>query len=80
MLGLTMRSLARVGAEVVRVERGSAADAAGIEAGDVITAIGASLAPNGAQVESSFASARLGDFMIVTLMRGPAHRVVAIQR
>ena len=80
MLGLTMRSLARVGAEVVRVTRGSAAEAAGIEAGDVITAIGASLAPSAAQVESSFASARPGDFTIVTLMRGPAHRVVAIQR
>jgi hypothetical protein len=80
MLGLTMRPLARVGAEVVRVERGSAAEAAGIEVGDVITAIGASLAPSAAQVESSFAAARPGDFTIVTLMRGPAHRVVAIQR
>lgn len=80
MLGLTMRPLARVGAEVVRVERGSAAEAAGIEAGDVITAIGASLAPSAAQVESSFAAARPGDFTIVTLMRGPVHRVVAIQR
>jgi hypothetical protein len=79
-LGLTMRTLARVGVEVVRVERGSAADAAGIEAGDVITAVGASMAPSAAQVESAFTSARRGDFTIVTLMRGPAHRVVALQR
>jgi putative serine protease PepD len=75
-----MRTLARVGVEVVRVERGSAADAAGIEAGDVITAVGASMAPSAAQVESAFTSARRGDFTIVTLMRGPAHRVVALQR
>ena len=80
MLGLTLRPLGSVGAEVVRVERGSAADAAGIEAGDVITVIGASIAPSAAQVESSFASARRGDFMIVALMRGPEHRVVALQR
>jgi S1-C subfamily serine protease len=80
VLGLTMRPLARVGTEVIRVEQGSAADAAGIEAGDVITAIGASMAPTAEQVESSFASAARGDFMIVAVMRGPARRIVALQR
>jgi S1-C subfamily serine protease len=75
-----MRPVARIGAEVVRVERGSAAYTAGIQSGDVITAIGSSMAPSAAQIESSFASARRGEFMIVALVRGPAHRVVALQR
>jgi len=75
-----MRSLDRLGAVVVTVERGSAADAAGIEVGDVITAIGARMAPSPAQVRSSFAAARQGDLLIVAVTSGPAHRVVALQR
>ena len=79
-LGLTMRTDARVGAEVTRVERGSAGDAAGIAAGDLVTAIGGIDAPTPAQVRSAFASLAPGDSAIVAVRRGGAHRVMAIQR
>ena len=79
-LGLTMRTDARVGAEVTRVERGSAGDAAGIAAGDLVTAIGSIDAPTPAQVRSAFASLAPGDSVIVAVRRGGAHRVMAIQR
>ena len=38
-LGLTLRARTKIGAEVVRVERGSAADRAGLAVGDVITLV-----------------------------------------
>jgi hypothetical protein len=79
-LGLTMRTDARVGAEVTRVERGSAGDAAGIAAGDLVTAIGSIDAPTPAQVRAAFASLARGDSVIVAVRRGGAHRVTAIQR
>jgi len=79
-LGLTLRTDARVGAEVTRVERGSAGDAAGIAAGDLVTAIGSIDAPTPAQVRSAFASLAPGDSVIVAVRRGGAHRVMAIQR
>jgi S1-C subfamily serine protease len=80
MLGLTMRSIERVGAAVVRVEPGSAAEAAGVETGDVITAIGDAMAPSATQVETAFASTQRGALLVLALTRGAAHRVVALQR
>jgi S1-C subfamily serine protease len=79
-LGLVMRPVPRVGAEVMRVNRGSAGEAAGILAGDLITAIGSVTAPTPAQVRSAFASVEQGDLLIVAVRRGGAHRVMAIQR
>jgi PDZ domain-containing protein len=79
-LGLTMRRVGRVGTEVMRVDPRSAADAAGILAGDLVTAIGSITAPTPAQVRSAFASMKQGDLLIVAVRRGGAHRVVAIQR
>jgi putative serine protease PepD len=75
-----MRPIADVGAAIVRVDPGSAAEAAGVEAGDVITAIGDTMAPSAAQVQSAFASMRPGDLLILTVTRGAAQRVVAIRR
>jgi hypothetical protein len=80
MLGLTMRPVAGVGAAIVRVDPGSAAEAAGVEAGDVITTIGDTLAPSAEQVETAFASTRHGALLILAVTRGAAHRVVALQR
>lgn len=80
MLGLTMRPIAGVGAAIVRVDPGSAAEAAGVETGDVITAIGDTVAPGAEQVETAFASTRRGALLILAVTRGAAHRVVAIQR
>ncbi len=80
MLGLTMRSIARVGAAIVRVDPGSAAEAGGVEPGDVITAIGDSMTPSADQVETAFASTRRGALLILAVTRGAAHRIVALQR
>jgi hypothetical protein len=79
-LGISMRPVARVGIEVVYVERGSAAEAAGIRAADLVTAIGAIDAPTAAQVRSAFASAQPGAILIVAITRGTTHRVMGLQR
>ncbi len=57
-LGLTLKWSASVGSEVLSVDRGSAADAAGIVAGDVITSIGAVTMPAPAQIRRAYASRR----------------------
>jgi hypothetical protein len=79
-LGLTMRTAPRLGTAVTLDEHGSAADAAGIAAGDLVTAIGAIDAPTPAQVRSAFAALARGDLLLVALRRGETHRVVAIER
>ena len=79
-LGLTMRTAPRLGAQVLRVERGSAGGAAGIAAGDLVTAVGGIDAPTAAQVRLGFASLARGELLIVAVRRGEAHRVMAIQR
>ncbi len=79
-LGLTMRTAPRLGAEVTGVERGSAGDAAGIAAGDLVTAIGTVDAPTPAQVRSAFASLQRGHLLLVAVQRGETHRVMAIER
>jgi S1-C subfamily serine protease len=79
-LGLAMRTVAPVGTEVVRVAPGSAAESAGIVAGDVITAIGTLNAPSPAQVGAAFDRMDEGDVTIVAVRRGGVHRVVALQR
>ena len=62
------------------VAPGSAAEAAGVETGDVITAIGDTMAPTVAQVETTFSSARRGAVLILAVTRGAAHRVMALER
>ena len=79
-LGLGMRRVARVGTEVTRVVRGSASEAAGIVAGDLITAIGNIRTPTPAQIASSFEAIDSGELLIVAISRNGAHRVVALQR
>jgi hypothetical protein len=79
-LGLGMRRVARVGTEVTRVVRGSASEAAGIAAGDLITAIGNTRVPTPAQIASSFEALDSGELLIVAVSRNGAHRVVALQR
>jgi hypothetical protein len=80
VLGLTMRAAPRIGVEIVRVERGSAADVAGIVAGDLITAVGDTSTPTPAQVRNAFASMHGGELVILAVRRGATHRVVALQR
>jgi len=79
-LGLGMRPVARVGTEVTRVVHGSASEAAGIVAGDLITAIGNVSAPTPAQVAAAFERTEGGKLVIVAVQRNGTHRVMALQR
>lgn len=79
-LGLTLRMRPKVGAEVVRVERASAADRAGLTVGDVITLVAEVSAPTPAQVLRSFAAAGQGQRVIVAVTRGDAHFVTTLER
>jgi hypothetical protein len=79
-LGLTLRGRAKIGAEVDRVERASAADRAGLAVGDVITRIADVHAPTPAQVVQSFGSLELGQRVIVAVTRGDTHFVTTVER
>ena len=75
-----LRARANIGAEVVRVERGSAADRAGLTIGDVITLAAEVSAPTPAQVTRSYTSLGQGERMIVAVTRGDAHFVTTFER
>ena len=79
-LGLTLRSRPKLGAEVVRIEPGSAAHRAGLTPGDVITLIADVPAPAPAQVTRAFASAGPGQHLMVAVTRGDAHFVTTVER
>ena len=79
-LGLTLRARTNIGAEVVRVERESAADRAGLTIGDVITLAAEVSAPTPAQVMRSYTSMGQGERMIVAVTRGDAHFVTTFER
>ena len=76
-LGLVLRGVPRLGSEVLRVERGSAAEAAGLAAGDTITLAGQVATPDPADVQESFAAAA-GRPVIVAFTRGASSRVTAL--
>jgi hypothetical protein len=79
-LGLTLRARAKIGAEVVRVERGAAADRAGLVFGDVITLVADVSAPTPAQVVSAYSSMGQGERVMVAVTRGDAHFVATFER
>ena len=79
-LGLTLRGRTRIGAEVVGVERGSAADRAGLTAGDVITLVADVTAPTPTQVVRTFGSFGEGRRVMVAVTRGDAHFVTTLER
>jgi hypothetical protein len=79
-LGLTMRTVRRVGAEVVEVSPASAAARLGIREADVITAIGNIRAPTAQQVEAAFAAAPVNRPLLVAIARGNRHHVVALEK
>ena len=78
LLGLTMRAIQRTGVEIVRVGPGSAAARAGIEAGDVMTAIGGIERPTPAQVTRAFLSMPNDRQLLVAVTRGERHHVLAL--
>jgi S1-C subfamily serine protease len=79
-LGLTLRARARIGAEAVRVDSGSAAERAGLTAGDLITQVGELPAPTPAQVLRAFAAIGQGQRVLVAVTRGDAHFVTTLER
>jgi hypothetical protein len=79
-LGLTLRARTKIGAEVVGIERGSAADRAGLSLGDVITLVANVSAPTPAQVTRSYTSMGQGERVIVAVTRGDAHFVTTFER
>lgn len=79
-LGLTLRSVPRLGVEVLGVERFSAGDGAGLMPGDVITMIGDTMAPTPSQVRALFASTRDGVAVVVAFTRGDTHQVASLSR
>lgn len=79
-LGLTLKTLGSIGAEVVRVADGSVAARAGIREGDVITAIGDVKAPSAPQVARTFDAAPTGRPVLVAISRGNLHRVLALDK
>lgn len=79
-LGLTLRTIRRVGAEVLEVDEGSSGARAGIEEGDVITAISDVQAPTAQQVTGTFETASVDRPVLVAITRGTRHRVVALEK
>ena len=79
-LGLTLRAVARIGAEVSHVGRGSVAARAGLFAGDVITLIADIAAPTPAQVVHAFTATREGQRVMIAVTRRDTHFVTALER
>lgn len=80
VLGLTLRTVPKVGAEVLQVLPRSAGAQAGIRVGDIITTAGDLQEPPAAQIPRLFAAASKGGSLVVALTRGQDHRVVAIRK
>lgn len=79
-LGLRMKAIPKVGAEVVSVQPRSRAARAGIQPGDVITVIDQQSAPLPAQVTRAFATLPEGGSVLAAITRGNAHRVVVVEK
>jgi S1-C subfamily serine protease len=65
---------------VVRIDRRSAADRAGLAIGDVITLIAEVSAPTPAQVMRSFTSMGEGERVMLGVTRGDTHFVTTLER
>jgi len=79
-LGLTLRARTNVGAEVIRIDSGAAADRAGLTPGDIITLVADVPAPTPAQVIRSYVSMARGERVIVAVTRGDSHFVTTLER
>ena len=79
-LGLRLRSIPKVGVEVLSVQPGSRGARAGIQPGDLITVAGGEPSPSSAQLTRFFAALPQGESVVVALTRGNERRVAAIEK
>ncbi len=79
-LGLALRPRRGLGVEVVSVEPRSAAEAAGLAPGDVITWTANIDAPTPVQVTRAFAALQPGGHLMVALTRDDTHRIATVER
>ncbi|AMY07598.1 putative periplasmic serine endoprotease DegP-like precursor [Luteitalea pratensis] len=79
-LGLTLKPVEERGSEVTRVQPGSLADAAGLQAGDVVLAFGRTYAPAPEAIASAFAALPPGRVTFLSVERNGQPRLVALQR
>lgn len=79
-LGLTLRAVPDVGSEVVRVQPGSAAEAAGLRPGDIVVRGGRTSAPAPADVTSAFARLDRGAVLFLSVERTGEPLLVALRR
>jgi S1-C subfamily serine protease len=77
-LGLGMKSVPGVGTTVVRIDPRSAASAARLQEGDIITLVGHTTAPTAAQISDAFRSTRTGEAIMLAITRGRTHLVVGL--
>jgi len=78
--GLTLRTDPQIGAAVVRVDADSPAARAGLQSGDVLTLVGDIQTPTAAQVTHALATAARERPILLGVMRGSSHRLVALER
>lgn len=79
-LGLGLRVEDPDGTEVVRVDHGSAGEAAGLRTGDVVTSIDGIARPKPADVRRAFAEGEPGRPLLVAVTRGSAHWVTTLEK
>ena len=79
-LGLVMRARTGSGTEIVSVEDGTAGSRAELAPGDLITSIGDQARPTPAQVRRAYADAGEGAWLLVGVLRGDRHIVVALEK
>jgi PDZ domain len=79
-LGLKLRAIPKVGAEVLSVQPRSRADRAAIRQGDVITVVGGLPSPTPLQVMGAFTSLPERGSLLVAIASGNEHRVVVVEK
>lgn len=78
-LGLELRTVARIGAEVLSVQPSSLASAADLRVGDVITMIGSLNQPTAVQVQRTATRAAGSGPLLLAIQRGDSHRLVTLE-
>jgi Do/DeqQ family serine protease len=67
------------GAVIARVEPGSPAERAGLRTNDLVVAVNGAPIRNGAELKNHVVTARIGDQVDLTVVRGGAERTVAVR-